>query len=265
MSALTNGYWHKQTKDKPLFPDMVWSKPENRAQAGKLLIISGNATGFSVAAQAFQSANSAGAGVTRVVLPDFLRSSVPKEVLFELEFAPSVRHGSFSKKALSDLLAHANWADTVLLPGGIGRNSESSVLLEDFVAKYSGLVVIAEDALDIFMQFPEKLFNRPDTIVVADFSQLQKMWHKLTHGESALKFGMPLATFVEVLHNTTLQVASLIVTNHQDTLYVAYNGIVSTTPNSEDIWRVQTASKVAVWAMQHPKNLFESVTTALHA
>lgn len=256
-------YWHKQSLSEPLFPDLIWSKPENRAQAGKLLIISGNAAGFAVAAQAYQTAHSSGAGVIRIILPDILRKSVPKEVAFELDFAPGVKHGGFSKKALAELLAHANWADTVLIPGGIGRNSETSALLENFVAKYSGLLIIAEDALDVFIQIPHKLFERPNTIIIADFSQLQKIWHKVTSGASVLKFGMPLTSLVNELHKTTLQVAPLLVTNHQDTLLVAYKGQISTTPHIEPIWRIQTASSASVWAMQHPDKLFEAVTTSL--
>ena len=39
-------YWHKQTADAPLYPDMEWSMPELRDQAGKLGIIGGNKLGF---------------------------------------------------------------------------------------------------------------------------------------------------------------------------------------------------------------------------
>src|ERR1700694_1895314 len=115
-------YWYKQDMYQALFPDLVWSRPENRQQAGKLLIISGSAAGFAVAGQAFSSAEKAKVGVVRVVLPELLRKSVPREIQFELDFAPSVAYGSFAKIALNDLLAHASWADAVLLPGGIGRN-----------------------------------------------------------------------------------------------------------------------------------------------
>ena len=42
-------YWHKQGT-KPLYPDVIWSKPENKQAAGKLLIIGGHAYGFSAPA-----------------------------------------------------------------------------------------------------------------------------------------------------------------------------------------------------------------------
>jgi hypothetical protein len=260
---MDHSYWHKQSEGKPLYPDLIWSRPENRAQAGKLLIISGSAAGFSVAAQAYQVAEKAGAGIVRVVLPELLRKQVPKEVQFELDFAPSVAHGGFAKKALADLLEHAAWADAVLLPGGIGKNSETSALLEQFVQKYTGLLVIAEDALDVFIEMPKLIFERQNSVVVADFSQLQKMWHRIAPGLPAVTFNLPLQPMVELLHQATLQVASLLVTNHSTTLQVAYQGQVSTVPFEDKIWRVETASKTCVWAMQHPTKLFEAATTSV--
>ena len=232
-------YWHKQSATAPLYSDLIWSRPENRAQAGKLLILSGSAAGFSVAGQAYGAAQDA--GVVRVVLPELLRRTVPKELKFELDFAPSVAHGSFAKKALNDLLIHANWADAVLLPGGIGRNSETSALLEQFVQKYTGLLVIAEDALDVFIEVPKLLFERENTVVVVDFSQLQKMWHKLTRGESVIKFDTPLQLFVEQMHTFSKEVPVGIITHHQGVLLAAYGGEVSTTPSKEKIGRVTTA------------------------
>lgn len=258
-------YWHKQSASEPLFPELVWSRPENRQQAGKLLIVSGDATGFAVAAQAYQAALTAGAGVVRVVLPDFLRSLVPKQVQFELDFAPGIKHGSFSKSALGNLLEQSGWADAVLLPGGIGRNSETSAMLEQFVQVYSGLLVLAEDALDVFIKQPKLLFDRASTIVVADFSQLQKMWPLVMRNQPAITYDLPLQVFVEALHKLTSTLAAVIVTERQSLLFVSFEGRVSTTPITDKIWRVQTASANAVWAVQHHAKLFEAVTTSVRS
>lgn len=257
-------YFLKQT-NQPLFADLMWSRPENRMHAGKLLIVSGSAAGFAVAGQAYVAADRAGAGTVRVVLPELLRSSMPKEVQFELEFAPSVAHGSFSKKALNDLLMHAHWADAVLLPGGIGRNSETSVLLDQFVQKQQGLLVVAEDALDIFVPTPKTLFERDQTVVVADFSQLQKMWHKLMADGSAVTFDSPLQVFAQQLTQLTQLYPASVITLHQSSLVVATGGKVSVTASTEQIWRITTASSAAVWAMQNPTKLFESLTTAVYS
>ena len=46
----------KQTKAKPFFPDLLWSRPENKFHAGKLLIVGGNAQAALAPAQAYMLA-----------------------------------------------------------------------------------------------------------------------------------------------------------------------------------------------------------------
>src|SRR3989344_1032892 len=101
--AMENTYWHKQAKDKPLFEDLLWSRPENKARAGKLLIIGGNAHTFAAPAAAFVSAAKAGAGSVRALMPDKLKKTIGSS-LAEAQFAPSTPSGSFSRKALVDAL-----------------------------------------------------------------------------------------------------------------------------------------------------------------
>ncbi|MGC1176527.1 MAG: hypothetical protein WA843_00490, partial [Candidatus Saccharimonadales bacterium] len=62
-------YWHKQTAARPLFPDLLWSRPEHKAHAGKLLIVGGNAHGFAAPAEAYSQSQRAGVGVARALLP----------------------------------------------------------------------------------------------------------------------------------------------------------------------------------------------------
>src|SRR5436305_544558 len=106
-------YWHRQTPSKPLFPDLLWSRPEHKSTAGKLLIIGGNLHNFSTPAQAFNYVSEAGIGSARVLLPDSIKKLVGG--VFESgEFAPSTPSGSFSQKALIDMLEQSSWADGVL-------------------------------------------------------------------------------------------------------------------------------------------------------
>src|SRR5687768_15187893 len=115
-------YWQKQSVAKPLFADLLWSRPENRQSAGKLLIIGGNAHGFAAPAQAFNSSLKSGVGVVKVLLPDVLRKMV-KAFLPEAEYGPSTPSGSFSQQSLATALELAAWADGVLIAGELGRNS----------------------------------------------------------------------------------------------------------------------------------------------
>ena len=77
-------YWKKQSADAPLFPDIEWSKPEQRSFAGKLGIVGGNKLGFAGVAEAYGVATNAGVGQVRVLLPDVLRKTIPSAITINL-------------------------------------------------------------------------------------------------------------------------------------------------------------------------------------
>lgn len=256
-------YWHRQTPDQPLFPDLLWSRPENRRQAGKLLIMGGNAHGFAAVADAYATAEAAGIGTARVLLPDSLQKTVGK-VLAAGEYAPSTPSGSFSRQALSEAIAMASWADGLLLAGDFGRNSETAVVLEQVLAKYEGQLTITKDGVDYFSKTPALVLGRPDTLLVLSFAQLQKLATGARF-TTAFTFDMDLLRLVEALHHFTLEHRSAIVVKHLGTIFVACNGQVSSSRLAEEheIWRVRTAATAAVWWLQNPSKTFETLTTAV--
>src|SRR3989344_1078256 len=138
-------YWLRQKTDEPLFPDLIWSRPETKQQAGKLLIIGGNQFGFAAPAEAYGAATDAGVGLTRVLLPLAVKK-VAGKLLPGLEYSANTPSGSFSKAALGEFLDQAAWADGVLIAGDLGRNSETAILLESFLAKYQGQITLNKDA-----------------------------------------------------------------------------------------------------------------------
>src|ERR1700759_1177296 len=140
--------WLKQTSE-PLFPNILWSRPENKRQAGKLLIIGGHKQSFSAVSRAYAAAQKAGAGTIRVVLPLSLQKTLGKSFP-EAEFADSTAIGSFSRQALGLFLELSDWAEGVLLAGKFGQNSETAVLLENYVAKFAGQLTLAGDSLEYF-------------------------------------------------------------------------------------------------------------------
>lgn len=260
---MDRSFWHKQGKE-PLFPDLLWSRPENRTQAGKLLIIGGNAHGFAAAAEAYAVSVASGIGTAHVLLPDVIKKVVGP-VLETADFAPSTPSGSFSQKALSDLLAHAQWSDAVLMAGDLGRNSETAVMLESFSRKYSGQLTITKDAIDYFTSTPMTILSRPETTFALSLAQLQKLGQQ-SKTTQAITFGMDMLHLVDWLHAFTEKYAISIVTKHLDTIFVANMGKVSTTPtvvSLEDAWRLPTATAGVVWVIQNPTKPFEALTTSV--
>jgi hypothetical protein len=258
-----NDYWFKQTEDKPLFPDLQWSRPENRTLAGKLLIVGGNAQGFAAAGTAYGEAIRAGVGTARVLLPDSLQKNVGR--VFEAgEYAPSTPSGSFGRRALAELLSLSQWSDGTLIAGDLGRNSETAILLDQFADKYDGQLTITQDAADYFTKTPRGLLSRPDTLLVISFAQLQKLAASAGF-TTAFKFDTDLLQLIEALHNFSREFEGIhVITKHLENIFVAVNGQVSTTKLKVDpeIWRVKTAAHAAVWWLQNPAKPFEALTTA---
>lgn len=256
-------YLQRQSKDKPLFPDMMWSRPENRAHAGKLLVVGGNAYGFAAPALAFTEAAQAGIGTSHVLLPEHVQKLLPKG-FFEADFAPSTPSGSFAKTALTELIQHAQWADGVLLAGDLGRNSETAIVLEQFAAKYGGQLTITQDAADYFINNPLSVLQRPETTLVISFAQLRKLGiqSKFT---TAFTLDMDFLRLVDALHEFTTKYQINIITKHSDRLFVATAGKVSDTKLDPDmpIWRVKTAAHASTWWLQNPSKTFEALTTSL--
>lgn len=256
-------YWLKQTKDQPLFPDILWARPENRQAAGKLLIIGGNLHSFSVVGQSYQMAVKAGVGTARVLLPDALKKTVG-QILDNCLFAPSNPSGSFAKTGLTECLAEAAWADAVLLAGDFGHNSETAILLETFVDKYPGLIIFSKDALDYFLSHPSKILDRPKTLIVGSLGQLQKIAMAARNTEP-ISIGQDMVRLVEVLHNFSGLHQAHLLTNHTGTLLLAAdNKISSTQTDKQDaLWQTETAAQAAVFWLQNPDRPFESISSAV--
>lgn len=256
-------YWHKQLADKPLFPELIWSRPESKRTRGKLLIIGGNSFGFSAVGQGYMEAQKAGIGTVRVLLPEAIRRVVG-QVLEHAEYAASTPSGSFSQKALGEWLEQAAWADSVLIAGDLGRNSETAILIEKFLGASPVPVTLAKDAVDYYIPLAKTYHEKGNTTLVLSVAQLQKLAIALGF-DQAFRLGMDLVQLVDTLHAFTIKYKLEIVTKHLEVLVVAVSGKVSTTKLKADkeIWRVETAAHTSVWRLQSPAKPFEAMTSAL--
>lgn len=256
-------YWSKQTTDKPLYPDVEWSKPEQRSKRGKLGIIGGNKLGFAGVAEAYGTALDIGAGEVRVLLPDVLKKTIPP-IITDTVFASTNPSGGLARDALTEMLAMGEWSTGILLIGEAGRNSETAILYEDFINKYKGPLTITRDAVDLIKHASASVVERPNTLLVVSFAQLQKLF-QLVYFPKVLTFSMQLTSLVEAVHKFTISYPVSIAVLHQDVLIVADDGNVTTTPWDSPmlIWRGVTATRAAVYSMWSPDKRLEAVTTSL--
>ena len=257
------GYWQRQTDDKPLFPDIEWSKPEQRSARGRLGIIGGNKLGFAGVAESYSTALATGAGEVRVLLPDALRQSIPP-TMTDVRFGATTPSGSLGKDALMEMQALAQWSTVLLLCGDAGRNSETAIAYSDLVRQYTGPLVITRDAVDLVKNDAEALANRPNTLLVVSFAQLQKLFQSVYYPKM-LTFSMQLLQLVEAVHKFTITYPVTITVLHRDTLIVAHGGKVTTTTwqNPMAIWRGITAARAASYWLWTPNQPLEAVTASL--
>jgi NAD(P)H-hydrate repair Nnr-like enzyme with NAD(P)H-hydrate dehydratase domain len=255
-------YWQKQAPNTPLFEDIMWSRPEHKSQAGKLLIAGGNSFGFAAPATAYNEATDAGVGIARVLLPASLHKMVGA-FLPDAQYAPNNPSGGLAKNALEPLITNATWADAVLLAGEFGRNSETAVMLERFVTTWHGLLVLTHDAGDYFLKSSLVLLKRPQTALFLSIEQLQKFG---THAKypKPLLFAMDITHTVEWLHEFTLLYPITIVTSHHDQFVIAHGGQVVTqkADPAQKIWRVKRAARASVFWLQNPSKPLQAIATS---
>lgn len=256
-------YWKRQSPAEPLYPDIEWSKPEQRALAGRLGIIGGNKLGFAGIAEAYSVAKSCGVGEARALLPDVLKKTIPK-TMTDVLYAPTNPSGSLNKDAAAAMHSLGAWAEAILLVGDAGRSSETAILYEQFVTDYTGPLVVTRDAIDLLKNSAETLVERPDTVLVASFAQLQKLFQSVYYPK-VLTFSMQLTNLVEAVHKFTLTYPITIVVLHRDSLIIAHDGEVITTPwtDAMSIWRGSVASKAVCYWLWNMKKPLAAISTAV--
>ena len=261
---MENTSWHKQQVNEPLFPNLLWSRPQNKRQAGKLLIAGGNAHGFSQVASAYQAAIGSGAGAVKVLLPDALYK-IAGGLIEDAEFAPSTKSGSFASNALAQFQDLSHWADGIFLAGEFGRNAETTILLEKYTNRSSKPTVLTKDTLDNFYSGSEHLFSNQNICLAAALPQLQKLC-MAAGSHQPITLGMDLIKLVEALHTLSAKYSCHIITEHHAQFIVASSGQVSTTKikNSTQNWQIETSSSAAVWWLQNPGKPFEALTAAVY-
>lgn len=256
-------YWQKQTPDKPLFPDIEWSKPEQRSQSGRLGIIGGNKLGFIGVAESYSVAVKTGVGEVRVLLPDMLKKMIPANMT-DVVYGPVNPSGGLSRDALTVMKAVGEWSTGILLIGDAGRNSETAIVYENFVREYQGPLIITRDAIDLIRNSSMNLVERPNTLIITSFAQLQKLFQAVYYPK-VLTFSMQLTNLVEAIHKFTISYPISLSVLHQETLLIASGGKVTSTPFNTPmkIWSGVTATNAAVYWLWNPSKVLESATASL--
>lgn len=260
-------YWKQQTSGEPLFPNTLWSKPENKINAGKLGLVGGNALSFLAVANAYQSAINCGIGEVKLILPNQLKKQLGS--LPNAEFAATNQSGALSKEAEPLLKALENESDGILLIGDASRNNETQLLYENFVRQStanpsSKPFIIARDAVDLLMGVMNEITTRENIVLILSFNQLQKIFQSL-YFPIVLVHSIQTIKLVEALHKFTISNAATLVVFHNDNLIAASGGEVFSTSfnKATEIWQGKTPAQIACWMIWSHLKPLEAVACAL--
>lgn len=249
--------WTRQEKGKPLYPDMLWSKPENKRYAGKLLIIGGQAGSFKNISAAYSYAVKAGAGHVRLLMPESLRKLT--QSIEGAEYAPSNQSGSFARTALGAFFELSEWSDHILLAGDLGKSSETTVIVDGFLLRTNKSVTISENALQsVGIDMPQ-LINKKFTLVGGKVF-IQNIVKTIGHIK-AVTSETTIGQMSEILEDVSSKYRAALVVGDGQNIWTSEGGdVVSTKSNIDDINKLSAYS--SVWQMQNPNKIKEALATA---
>lgn len=258
---MSDDFWQQQT-DQPLFPNMLWSRPETKQGAGKMLVIGGQAQEFIHVAESFAAAEDAGAGTVRVFMPESTRKLT--KMLPNIEYAPSNASGSFSSTALAELLEASQWCDGTLLAGDLGKNSETNLMLESFMAGYNGTLIVASATLPSITMPAKDLFQSNNTVLVLTFGEFQKLGVSLGLS-TPITSDSSTPVLAALLHDITTKYPVALTIMREKVTWTASTGNVALTHPKKAKSVGQLSAQTAVWCIQNPNKTFEAITTAVYS
>lgn len=226
-------------------------------------IIGGNKLGFAGVGEAYGVATESGTGEVRVLLPDVLKKTIPSSMT-DVLFGATNPSGSLARDAHVEMEAISAWSTGVLLIGDAGRNSETAILYENFLKDYVGPLTITRDAVDLIKNSTATMVERPYTLLVVSFAQLQKIFQSVYYPK-VLTFSMQLAQFVDALHKFTITYPCTIMVLHKEYIAIASGGNVTTTEwqNPMAIWRGSVAARAASYWLWDPSSPLIAATASI--
>ena len=259
---MNQDFWMKQEKDKLLFPDIEWSRPEQKRSAGKLLIVGGTTHGFSAVVKSYSAACEAGVGEVKIAVPDGLKKSLPPDFNDSI-FLPTNQSGALSKDSEVDLVSAGKWADGILLVGDSGQNSETAILYDKLLDSTDTWLTITRDTVDLLLTSAEKLVSRPNTNLVINFPQVQKLFSKVYYPK-ILTSSMQFISFIEAVHKFTITYPVTITVLFNDKIIVAHDGQVASQDFTDQMSLINgtLAAKTSAYILWNKKKPFEAIATS---
>src|SRR5690606_26082864 len=125
-------------------------------------------------------------------------------------------------------------------------------------------LTITRDAVDLIKHASVSVVERPDTLLVVSFAQLQKLF-QLVYFPKVLTFSMQLTSLVEAAHKFTISYPISIAVLHQGGLIVANDVNVGTSAGNTPVLGggLGADARAVGYRMGTPSKTLEAVTASL--
>lgn len=246
--------------EKPLFPDLLWSRPTLRSRGGRLLIVGGHKHEFSLVQDIYQVAEAAGIGEAQAALPDTLQRLVGGGEFGH--FLPATASGSLGKAALGELLHITNDYDSVIIGANLTNNSETGIMIESLISQSEQPVVITEETINTLKFNPELITGNPKALVVTTMNGLFALANH-HHMPLVIKPNSGLMGKMEIIQQlVSISECNYLIFDHE--VIVAAEGEMSVTQlpiGLSDQPGVMIGLASTFWLQQRSRP-FEALTTA---
>lgn len=244
----------EKQSDKPLYEDILWSRPVRRT--GRVLLVGGHRDGFAELQKLYQGFEDAQVAECHLALPDKLSKLVGN--LEGISLLASNPSGSIARDALAELVHLADESDLVSLGPDLSNNSETTLVMQRLITETHASILIPPQSAEQLLPEAGEWKDKQNLLLVINHRQLYKLATKL-----AVDTTIPLSPTGDSIAGIALSVSktflpSLVIT-FEDSFIIAVGGKASITKAN-----TTKVGLLATFWLQNSTKHYEALTTAAY-
>lgn len=254
-------------QDHLLFPDILWSRPQNihKRQAGKILIVAGSRTMAGAALLTTEAAFRTGIGLAVLAYPESLRASIqhllPEMMSLPLPETPA---GSMSRAAVPLIQKATEDTDLVAIGPGLSRNPETQGMVRELIPAIAKPMVVDADGLNAVSEGdPAQILSGRSypTVVTPHTGEMSRLIGKSTQDIEEHRD--------DIARDTARDWKCIVVLKGPRTLIAAPDGrVVRNHSGNRALATAGTGDVltgiIATLVAQHPERAWEATATAVY-
>ncbi len=243
------------------FESIAWSRPENKRQASKVVILGGSKDHFADTSGYYQELKDITGIKLSLILPDYLSKLVGTKDPNIIFVEGHKTGGYFIRESSNQIIQIINGADTCLMSGEIGRSSETQQFIEHVVDSCKSQTVITESALNCFAEnYLENLLLKEGVAICIDTPALTRLGKNIKF-EKAFISNLGFAQKIDYLEMITKKYSATLVISDNDTIWCAKSGEVFYSKSPKETSKL--ISDITKWLSWNNKDPLRTILSTL--